>query len=156
MLVCLRYIPSADARGAAATTVGALNSLLTLRHGGVGTGAQRLDALKRSVAVTTLGGSGQLLQVQVAQLATGSLDHAPAVRPGVVRVALTQSQPLSHLTVLVFSFHQVETLLQDDMAMNTEIDDDIVSSSHANVDSIMPYFACTASTIVHTFGIQQR
>jgi len=113
MLVCLQYIPSADARGAAAATVGTLDSLLALRHSGVSTGTERLHTLKRSMAVTALGGGGQLLQVQVAQLAARSLDHTPAVRPGVVGVALTQSQPLSHLPVLVLMLHEDETPCED-------------------------------------------
>lgn len=49
------------------------------------------------MAVTALRGSGQLLDVKVAQLTARGLHDAPAVRPGVVRVALAQSQPLSHL-----------------------------------------------------------
>ena len=91
------HIPSADALRTAATTVSALHCLLALRKRGVRARANRLDARKRSVAVTTLRRSRQLLQVKVAQLAVRRLNNAPAVRPRVVGVTLAQSKTLSHL-----------------------------------------------------------
>mgnify|MGYP001762711482 CR=1 FL=1 len=95
------HIPSADALRTAATTVSALHCLLALRKRGVRARANRLDARKRSVAVTTLRRSRQLLQVKVAQLAVRRLNNAPAVRPRVVGVTLAQSKTLSHLFRLV-------------------------------------------------------
>ena len=65
------------------------------------------------MTVTALGGSRQLLQVKVAQMPARRLHNAPAVRPGVVGVALTQSQPLSHLPVLVLMLHEDETPCED-------------------------------------------
>ena len=105
MLVCqtphIKYVPSADALSAAASTVGALDRLVALRDRGVCTGAQALDTLKLHVAVTALGGSGQLLQVQVAVLTVRRLHNAPTVRLRVVGVTLAQSKTLSHLFRLV-------------------------------------------------------
>jgi hypothetical protein len=50
------------------------------------------------VAVTALGDGTALLQVKVAKVTTGSLDHLAAGRLGVVRVALAESDTLSHLS----------------------------------------------------------
>ena len=53
------------------------------------------------MAVTALGRAGELVDVQVVQLTAGGLDDPTAVRPGVVGVALTQSETLSHLVSLL-------------------------------------------------------
>ena len=93
----IAYVPSADTFSAAATTVGALDCLVTLRERGVCTRTHSLDALELGVTVTALGGSRQLLQVKVAQMTAGRLHNAPAVRPGVVGVTLAKGETLSHL-----------------------------------------------------------
>ena len=93
----IAYVPSADTFSAAATTVGALDRLLALRDRGICARAQALDTLKLHVAVTALGGSRQLLQVQVTVLTVRRLHNAPTVRPRVVGVTLAQSKTLSHL-----------------------------------------------------------
>ena len=53
------------------------------------------------MTVTALGGSRQLLQVQVTVLTVRRLHNAPTVRPRVVGVTLAQSKTLSHLFRLV-------------------------------------------------------
>jgi len=97
----IAYVPSADTFSAAATTVGALDRLLALRDRGICARAQALDTLKLHVAITALGGSGQLLQVQVTVLTVRRLHNAPTVGLRVVGVTLAQSQTLSHLIRLV-------------------------------------------------------
>lgn len=49
------------------------------------------------MAVTTLGGSRKLLDVQVTELSTWSLDHTSSVRLGVVGGSLSESNSLGHL-----------------------------------------------------------
>mgnify|MGYP007128874076 FL=1 len=97
----IAYVPSADTFSAAATTVGALDRLLALRDRGICARAQALDTLKLHVAVTALGGSRQLLQVQVTVFTVRRLHNAPTVRLRVVGVTLAQSKTLSHLFRLV-------------------------------------------------------
>jgi hypothetical protein len=51
---------------------------------------------KFKVAVTALGCLCKLFEVVIHGLATGSLEHTPAVRLGVVRLALAESNTLGH------------------------------------------------------------
>lgn len=88
---------------AARATVGTLDSLVPLRHSGVLAGTEGLHTRKLGVAVTALWRRGELVDVQVVQLTAGGLDDPTAVRPGVVRVALAQSETLSHLVSLLSS-----------------------------------------------------
>ena len=54
---------------------------------------------KSDVAVTALGDSAALLNVQVSQVSTRRLDDLSASRLGVVGVALAEGDTLSHLVV---------------------------------------------------------
>ncbi len=51
---------------------------------------------KSGAAVTTFGGSGELFQVVVDQLAAGGLDDTPPGGGGVVRRALAEGDSLGH------------------------------------------------------------
>lgn len=93
----------ANAVSAARATVGALDSLVALRDSGVLAGAESLHTRELGVAVTALGRAGELADVQVVQLTAGGLDDPTAVGPGVVGVALTQSETLSHLVSLLLN-----------------------------------------------------
>lgn len=70
---------------------------MTLRDGAELAGPVGLDAAQVRVAVTALGHGAALLDVQVSEVATGGLDHLATSRLGVVRVALAESDTLSHL-----------------------------------------------------------
>lgn len=90
-----------DAVGASRTAVGALDGLLGAGDGSVLAGAEGGDTGKLGTAVlrssthvqgrqnfvtyTALGSSALLLDVEVSELATGSLNHANIVAGGVVR-----------------------------------------------------------------------
>lgn len=89
--------PGSHAVGTPASTVSPLHSLSSLGDGGVLPWPQGLDTGEGGVAVTALGGSRQLLDVQVTQLSTGGLDDTTTVRLGVVWGALAQSNSLGHL-----------------------------------------------------------
>lgn len=89
----------AHASRASRTTVSTRNRLLTLRDGAVLARAVRLDAAQVRVAVTALGDSAALLNVQVSQVSTRRLDDLSASRLGVVGVALAEGDTLSHLVV---------------------------------------------------------
>ena len=93
----------AHAVRAARATVRTVYGLLALRHLRILAGAQSLDTRELRVAVTALGRSGQLVDVQVTNLAVGGLDNTAAVRLGVVGVALAQGETLSHLVSLLYA-----------------------------------------------------
>jgi len=73
-----------DAAGASRSTVGALDGLLGAGDLGVLAGAEGGDTLELGTAVTALGGSTPLLDVQVTEFTTGGLDDADLLAPGVV------------------------------------------------------------------------
>lgn len=89
--------PGANATGASRTAVSTRHALLTLRDGSVLARSVCLDTGKVGVAVTALGDGASLLDVEVTKVATRCLDELSASRLGVVRVALAESDTLSHL-----------------------------------------------------------
>lgn len=73
-----------DTVGTSGTTVGSLDGLLGLRDLSVLSWSQGGDTLQSDTTVTTLRGSGLLLQVLGNQLTTWGLDDLNLVRLGVV------------------------------------------------------------------------
>jgi hypothetical protein len=77
----------ADAATAAGTAVGTLDGLLGLGDLGVLAGAESGDARQLGAAVTALGDSAALLDVQKTQVTAGGLHNTRPVGAGVVGVA---------------------------------------------------------------------
>lgn len=86
-----------DAVAADGTTVSTLDGLFVARCTGVLTRTEGNDTGKGNATLTALGAGTLLMDVQVTELVTGSLDKLDLVRFGVVGVTATVGNALSHL-----------------------------------------------------------
>jgi len=81
-----------DAVGTSGTAVGTLDGLLWSGDAGIFARTQSRDTREFDAAVTAFWRSALLLQVQISELASGSLDNADLVRLSVVRLSPTVGQ----------------------------------------------------------------